>query len=138
MQLEIIVTQKHLSHSAVPPARAPLCLCPSAQVRGCRTGSLQAGRFGQFPTAGAKLLIFHHWDLYPGGKLKQIPIFAVVPPACSSVLQSCRPRGRSSVGGSGGRTRSAPSRLEPFGGAGCLLVADDAVVRPGLSYKCCS
>lgn len=34
----------------------------------------------QFLNSGAKQLIFHPWDLYPGGKLKQILTFEVVSP----------------------------------------------------------
>ncbi|KAI6075879.1 Zinc finger protein 618 isoform X10 [Aix galericulata] len=44
---------------------------------------------GQFLTTGAKLLIFHHWDLYPRGKLKQILVFEAFSSASSSVLRSC-------------------------------------------------
>lgn len=93
MQLEIIITQKHLSHSAVHQGQC------SAVSSARRHSSWAAGRdlcglsglvpLGQFSTSGAKLLIFHHWDLYPGGKLKQILIFEVVSPASSDVLWSC-------------------------------------------------
>lgn len=91
MQLEIIMTQKHLSHSAVHhgqcSAVSSACSSWAAGRDLCRLSGLVP--LGQFPTSGAKLLIFHHWDLYPRGKLKQILISEVVSPASSSVLWSC-------------------------------------------------
>lgn len=93
MQLEIIVTQKHLSHSAVHQGQC------SAVSSARRHSSWAAGQdlcrlsglvpLGQFPTSGAKRLIFHHWDLHPRGKLKQTLTFEVISPASSSVLWSC-------------------------------------------------
>lgn len=93
MQLEIIVTQKHLSHSAVHQGQC-------SAVSGSHRHSSWAARqdlcklselvpLGQFLTSGAKLLIFHHWDLYPRGKLKQILVFEAFSSASSSVLRSC-------------------------------------------------
>lgn len=139
MQLEIIVTQKHLSHSAVHQGQC-------SAVSGSHRHSSWAARqdlcklselvpLGQFLTSGAKLLIFHHWDLYPQGKLKQILVFEAFSSASSSVLRSC------SCSGSGaavvvwedgwGRVQGQAWRLEPSNSAVVFLVAGDAAGKIG-------
>lgn len=79
MQLEIPITPNHLGHSAVPKARAPAGTAPGLLDRLSALVPL-----GQFPTSGAKLCIFHHWDLYPRGKLKQILVFSAISPVSRS------------------------------------------------------
>lgn len=83
----------------------------------------------QFLNSGAKQLIFHPWDLYPRGKLKQILTFEVVSP-----IPVVSPGAVVTVAAEQHRTRC---RLELFSSTGGFLVADNIVLRLGPTLKCC-
>lgn len=99
-------------------------------------GSLLSGLvlLRQFPNSGAKLLIFHPWDLYPRGKLKQILTFEVVSPVPvvspgAVVIVTTEQHRRSRRTGS-----LQAGALQQHRG---FLVADNTVLRLGPTLKCC-
>lgn len=127
MQLEIPRTPNHLSHC-----------CPQGQSS-CRHSSGAAGQalsgvvsLGQFLTSGAKLY-FSLLGLVSQRETEANPCF-FSSLSCFQELWSCSPSG---VGGLGGDTGPAGSRLEPFSSTGSLLLAGSAGGNWRPSLKCC-